>query len=117
MNSVKRARVGSQPNHPFYQPQVALDRDAVLLVLLNRGYQAAAVDVRVAFSEDYTRADLTFTVADGPQVFVDHVLIVGNERTATETIRREVTLKPEAPTGIPRHWSMGSGVIWWDGKN
>ena len=44
-----------------------------------------------------TRADLAFAVTEGPQVFVDHVLIVGNERTATETIRREVTLKPLSP--------------------
>ena len=92
-----RARVGSQPNQAFYQPQVALDREAMLLVLLNRGYQSAGVDVKIAFSEDRTRADLTFTVAEGPQVFVDHVLIVGNERTATDTIRREVTLKPASP--------------------
>jgi outer membrane protein insertion porin family len=92
-----RARIGSQPNQAYYQPQVALDREAVLLVLLNRGYQSAAVDVKIAFSDDHARADLTFTVAEGPQVFVDHVLIVGNERTATDTIRREVTLKPMAP--------------------
>jgi outer membrane protein insertion porin family len=92
-----RARVGSQVDKAYYQPQVALDREAVLLVLLNRGYQSAAVDVKVAFSENNGRADLTFTVSEGAQVFVDHVLIVGNERTATETIRREVTLKPMAP--------------------
>lgn len=92
-----RAGIGSQVNHAYYQPQVSLDREAVLLVLLNRGYQSAAVDVKVAFSEDHARADITFTVSEGAQVFVDHVLIVGNERTSTETIRREVTLKPMAP--------------------
>ncbi len=92
-----RARIGSLVNRAYYQPQVALDREAVLLALLNRGYQSAAVDVKIAFSADHARADLTFRVSEGPQVFVDHVLIVGNERTATDTIRREVTLKPSAP--------------------
>src|SRR4029078_6920083 len=32
-----------------------------------------------------------------PQVFVGHVLVVGNVRTSTETIRRELTLVPGAP--------------------
>ncbi len=92
-----RARIGSLVKRAYYQPQVAFDREAVLLALLNRGYQSAAVDVKIAFSDDHARADLTFSVSEGPQVFVDHVLIVGNERTATDTIRREVTLKPSAP--------------------
>ena len=97
-----RARIGSLVNRAYYQPQVALDREAVLLVLLNRGYQSAAVDVKIAFSDDHARADLTFTVSEGPQVFVDHVLIVGNERTATDTIRREVTLKPMRTAQLQR---------------
>jgi outer membrane protein insertion porin family len=92
-----RSRIGSQPGQPYYEPQVALDREAVLLALLNRGFQTAAVDVKIAFSEDHARADLAFTISEGLQVFVDHVLIVGNVRTATDTIRREVTLKASAP--------------------
>ena len=32
-------------------------------------------------SADGTRADVVFVVREGPRVFVDHVLIVGNERT------------------------------------
>jgi outer membrane protein insertion porin family len=36
---------------------------------------------------------------EGPQVFVDHVIILGNERTSTATIAREVVLKPGAPLG------------------
>jgi outer membrane protein insertion porin family len=92
-----RARIGSRAGQPYYEPQVSLDREAALLVLLNRGFQTAAVDVKIAFSEDRTRAELAFAISEGPQVFVDHVLIVGNVRTATDTIRREVTLKSSAP--------------------
>jgi outer membrane protein insertion porin family len=92
-----RAAITSSSGQPYYQPQVALDRDGMLLVLLNRGYLSAAVDARVTFSDDRARADITFTVNGGPQVFVEHVLIVGNEKTSTATIRREVTLTPGAP--------------------
>ena len=38
------ARVTGQA---YYQPQVALDRDGILLLLLNRGYQSATVEARV----------------------------------------------------------------------
>lgn len=92
-----RTAITSATGQPYYQPQVALDRDGMLLVLLNRGYPAAAIDARVTFTEDRARADVAFTVAQGPQVFVEHVLIVGNEKTSTATIRREVTLGPGDP--------------------
>ena len=92
-----RTGVGSREGQAYYQPQVALDRDGILLLLLNRGYQSATVEARVRFTADRTRADLAFSVNEGPQVFVGHVLVVGNVRTSTETIRRELTLVPGAP--------------------
>jgi outer membrane protein insertion porin family len=92
-----RTAITSAAGQAYYQPQVALDRDGMLLVLLNRGYPSAAIDATVTFAEDRSRADLAFTVAEGPQVFVEHVLIVGNEKTSTATIRREVTLGPGDP--------------------
>jgi outer membrane protein assembly complex protein YaeT len=92
-----RAAITSSTGQPYYQPQVALDRDGMLLVLLNRGYLSAAVEARVTFSEDRSRADVAFAVTEGPQVFVEHVLVVGNEKTSTATIRREVTLGPGDP--------------------
>jgi outer membrane protein insertion porin family len=95
--AVLRTAITSATGQPYYQPQVALDRDGMLLVLLNRGYPSAAIDARVTFTEDRSRADVAFAVAEGPQVFVEHVLIVGNEKTSTATIRREVTLGPGDP--------------------
>jgi outer membrane protein assembly complex protein YaeT len=92
-----RAAITSSTGQPYYQPQLALDRDGMLLVLLNRGYLSAAIDARVTFSDDRSRADVAFTVTEGPQVFVEHVLVVGNEKTSAATIRREVTLGPGDP--------------------
>ncbi len=92
-----RAALTSRSGQPYYQQQVALDRDGMLLVLLNRGYPSAAIDARVIFAQDRSSAAVGFIVAEGPQVFVEHVLVVGNEKTSTEMIRREVTLQPGAP--------------------
>jgi outer membrane protein insertion porin family len=94
---VLRGVIGSETGGPLFEPQIALDRDAVALQFLNRGYAQAEVSVEAAFDAERTRADLTFTVRQGPQVFVDHVLVVGNVRTSAETIRRELTLSPGEP--------------------
>ena len=92
-----RAAITSRTGQPYYQQQVAVDGDGMLLVLLNRGYPSAAVYPRVVFTRTGRRPAVAFVVAEGPQVFVEHVLIVGNVKTSTEMIRREVTLQPGAP--------------------
>jgi outer membrane protein assembly complex protein YaeT len=92
-----RAGLGSKPGQAFYAPQVALDRDAIVFALLNRGYKSAAVDARVRPSSDRTRAAIVFTVSEGAQVFVGHILVVGNVRTSADTIRRELELTPGQP--------------------
>ncbi len=94
-----RAQVTSGPGRPFYEMQLVNDRDTLQLTYLNRGYQNAHVDVVPTFSPDRTKADILFTVVEGPLVRVDHVLIVGNHRTSSETIARELLLKPGEPLG------------------
>ena len=51
-------------------------------------------------SEDGRQADVVFVVREGPRVFVDHVLIVGNERTKTATVERELRFKAGDPLGL-----------------
>ena len=46
-----------------------------------------------------TRANVLFAITEGPQVIVDHVIIVGNRRTSTSTIQRELTLRSGEPLG------------------
>jgi outer membrane protein assembly complex protein YaeT len=92
-----RTVLGAKAGQPFYLPQLAVDRDSLLLSYLNRGYRTADVTVAQSFSEDRTRVDITFGIREGPEVFVDHVLIVGNDKTGADTIRREVVLKPGDP--------------------
>ena len=74
-----------------------LDRDALQLQYVNLGYPTAIVDAAPGFSSDRTTAEPTFTVHLGPRILVDHVLIVGNVRTSTETIERELQIKPGDP--------------------
>lgn len=92
--------VGTRSGEAYYGPQVERDRDALLEHFLNDGYEQARVTVDARFADDLSTVDLVFRIAEGRQVLVDHVLIVGNRQVDTDTIRREVTLVPGEPLGL-----------------
>jgi outer membrane protein assembly factor BamA len=52
-----------------------------------------AVEPLTEFSEGGTRVAVVFAIREGSQVFVDRVLIIGNVRTSTDTIERELQVK------------------------
>jgi outer membrane protein assembly complex protein YaeT len=92
--------LGLRSGAEFFATQMAVDRDAVQLQYANLGYLSATVDSAPGLSADLTRADVVFTVQEGPRIFVEHVLIVGNARTRTETIARELQIGPGDPLGL-----------------
>ena len=92
--------LGLQPGRPYFLTQMAIDRDAIQLSYANLGYLSATVASNPGLSADGTRADVVFTVSEGPRIFVDHVLVVGNSRTRAETIERELQVKPGDPLGL-----------------
>jgi outer membrane protein insertion porin family len=94
------AGLGLQPGRPFFPTQLAIDRDAVQLRYANGGFHNATVVSSPGLSADGTRADIVYTVQEGAQVFVDHVLLVGNERTNPDTIRHELQFKTGDPLGL-----------------
>jgi outer membrane protein assembly complex protein YaeT len=92
-----RARLGLQAGGPFVPGQMAVDRDRVVQAFQDLGYQNVAVDVAPEFNADGTRAVVRMKVREGPQIFVGRVIIVGNVRTRTETIERELRVKSGDP--------------------
>jgi len=88
------------PGQPFSAAMLALDRDALELRYANLGFQSVSVESRPGLSADGSRADIVFAVREGPRVYVDHVLIVGNQRTKTTTIERELRFKAGDPLGL-----------------
>ena len=97
---VLRRRVALQAGAPYVPQQLAIDRDAILLAYQDLGYESATVEARPDFSGDGTHVLVGFQIREGPQVFVDHVLIVGNVRTSTATIERELQVKPGEPFSL-----------------
>ena len=95
-----RARITLRPGAPYVPGQVAVDRDAIQLAYQDLGYESASVQARTEFSQNDTHVAVTFDIREGPQVFVDHVLIVGNVRTRTSTIERELQVKAGDPFSL-----------------
>ena len=97
-----RAMMTAAPGRPFNEVEVATDRDRIDLEYRNRGFDSIVVEPRVTLVENDTRADVQFVITEGPQVFVDQVIILGNRRTSVETIARELTLRSGEPLGYDR---------------
>jgi outer membrane protein assembly complex protein YaeT len=92
-----RPLLGLQVGVPYFDAQLRADADAIQAQYLNRGYQAVTVEPQPGFSADRTEASPILRIREGPQIFVDHVLIAGNVRTSSDTIERELQVKPGDP--------------------
>ncbi len=95
-----RARAGLRAGGPYVPGQLAVDRDAIQLAYQDLGYESMTVEARPEFSQNDTHVAVTFVIREGPQVFVNHVLIVGNVRTTTSTIERELQVKAGDPFNL-----------------
>jgi len=94
------AAIRSRVGQPYYPQQVVADRDAIRLQYLNAGFERVVVTVEPRFDDSLEAADLMYRVGEGPQVRIEHVLIVGNDAIESETIRRELTLREGEPLSL-----------------
>jgi outer membrane protein insertion porin family len=82
---------------PFSEAEILAARERIDLEYRNRGYEGVVVTSEPTFVESDTRADVAFKISEGPQVLVDHIIIVGNRRISTRTIQREILLREGEP--------------------
>ena len=94
------ALLETMPGVPYYAPRLEADRRRIRAHYLNEGYETVRVDARARFGDGDANVDVAFEVAEGVQVFVDHVLVVGTRQIAPATVRSEVTLRPGEPLGV-----------------
>jgi len=92
-----RKVIRSQPGRPLQDSLVRQDRDAVETLYRNAGFDDVNVTLVLTNEPNYT---LTFTIAEGRQFMIDHVIVTGNSRVRTETILAEVRLKEGEPYGL-----------------
>jgi outer membrane protein assembly complex protein YaeT len=94
-----RSLVPMTPGRPYAESDVLTGRDVLELEYRNLGYDAVVIRPDISFADDDTQADVTFHVTEGQRSVVDHIIVLGNERTSEETIRRELLLAEGQPLG------------------
>jgi outer membrane protein insertion porin family len=94
-----RKIIATAPGRVYSIIDVVTDRDAIVQAYHDRGFESVSVTPQPMFAENDTRADVRFAIVEGPQFIVDHIIISGNRRISTETIGREIVLRPGDPYG------------------
>jgi outer membrane protein insertion porin family len=83
---------------PFSEYYIAGDRDVILNYYYNRGFPDATFEVAANPTPGQSnRMDVTYTIHEGKQVFVDRVLVSGLGHTRHHIVNRELRVAPGDP--------------------
>lgn len=88
-----RDRLQLTENQPFSDSKLAEDRDVILTHYYNNGFPEAQLESTVkAETTDPHRMDVTFTIKEGHQTFVDRVLLSGLHYTRPFVVQRQMKI-------------------------
>jgi outer membrane protein insertion porin family len=92
------AKIDSAPGQPYSDYKLAGDRDTILNYYFNNGFPNASLEVStipvMGFAD---RIDVTFTIEEGEQFFVDQVLVSGLVHTRPRIVQRKLKVTPGSP--------------------
>lgn len=89
--------MNSQSGQPFSLVTLSGDRDAVLGYYLSHGFDQARVEVKQDNAADANKVNVTLNVTEGPQVFINHVLLSGIEHTKPKVVEKSILVHPGDP--------------------
>lgn len=88
----------ASPGQPYAEVNTFTDRDSVLNYYFNHGFPDATFTARSTPVEgDPTKMNVEYTVDEGPQVFVDRVLLSGLEFTKRGIVTRQFAIRAGDP--------------------
>jgi outer membrane protein insertion porin family len=93
-----QGRIDTAPDQPYSDYRLAGDRDTILNYYFNNGFPDATLEVSthpVPGKED--RIDVTFSIQEGEQFFVDQVLVSGLVHTRPYVVQRKLRVTPSSP--------------------
>jgi len=93
-----RNRISATEGQPYSDASILNDQTEVMDAYFNRGFSSVQFDYTTQPQvEDPTKIDVTYKITEGPQVFIDQVLISGLHYTRPFVVEREVRI----PSGSP----------------
>ncbi len=88
----------TEEDQPFSLLTLSGDRDSVLSYYVSHGFDQARVEIKQEVeAEDPTATDVTLTVSEGQQVFIDQVLLSGDVRTKPSLIKSQIKVHAGDP--------------------
>jgi outer membrane protein insertion porin family len=83
---------------PFSESTIGQDRDNLLNYYYNHGFPSASFEAAAKpIADEPNRMDVTFTIHEGDQVFVDQVFTSGLNFTRPYVVKREIQTDPGDP--------------------
>jgi outer membrane protein assembly complex protein YaeT len=92
-----RASINTSAGQPFSEYNIAQDREIVLNQYFNRGFPNASFEAAAKPAAEPNRMDVTFTILEGKQEFVDQVLVSGLNYTRPYVVNRQLQVKTGDP--------------------
>jgi outer membrane protein assembly complex protein YaeT len=92
------SKIDTAQGQPYSDYKLAGDRDTILNYYFNNGFPNANIEVAtlpVVGTAD--RIDVTFTIQEGEQFFVDQVLVSGLVHTRPYIVQRKLKVTPGSP--------------------
>jgi outer membrane protein insertion porin family len=89
--------LSTREGQPYSEQNLASDREAILNYYFNHGFSNATLDISTKPSSAANREDVTYTIQEGEQFFVNRVMIAGLDHTRTYVAQREVQVVPGQP--------------------
>ncbi|HXP42342.1 MAG TPA: POTRA domain-containing protein [Candidatus Acidoferrales bacterium] len=83
---------------PYSEQSLASDRDSILNYYFNHGFSRAVLDIITDPTPGTPdREDVTYSIQEGEQFFVNHVMVGGLEHTRDYVVQREVQVVAGKP--------------------
>ena len=83
---------------PYSEQSLASDRDSILNYYFNHGFSNAVLDIITDTTPGTPdREDVTYSIQEGEQFFVSHVMVGGLEHTRDYVVQREVQVVAGKP--------------------
>jgi len=83
---------------PYSEQNLGKDRESILNYYFNHGFSKASLDITTHPSTDQpNREDVTYTIQEGEQFFVNQVMVAGPVHTRDYVVQREIQEEAHQP--------------------
>jgi outer membrane protein insertion porin family len=92
------ALMNTQAGQPFSLTTLSGDRDIVLQYYLSHGFDQVRIEIKQSKeTRDADKTDVALNVTEGPQVFVNRVLLSGVEKTKPKVVQQQILVHAGDP--------------------